>query len=565
MKKIILSIILLIFQFHIHAQTSFILSENGEVENQSAIKKLMKARAYDAMSAFDTISYNPLFIYAMYIKNNKLGIIDHNGVEICKAQYDDINGLNRNYNTTMGCIHKNFTVTVNNKYGLISQRGKMLIPAIYDYIEYKDSTYTRTDIPWELRNYDYRDSAYYATIGKVTTIFNRMGKAIGTEKSEIDYNAEVSVREASEFDDFGYFNSAPPAENEALPSGNIKFQKTENKRKYYGIKDSQKVIIPAIYDFITEDRNHNYILGKDGKFGIADSLNQLKLNIEFESVEEFNGIYFVHKNQKTALFTKSVSAISDFIYGTMHYGNQYLLILNKEGKYGLVNYQGEALTEFKYDHIELITNCNNFEETPLVRVTEGKLKGLFNHKGKALTEVVFDDIIPECTVETESYGLNTPFNMIANTVNLFYFFKRNGKYGIMDTNLNVTTEAIYERMIKSMLDTIVYVAQIDINQHLVWGMLNVNTGKLVAPLKYNTSFKYQRGGYFNHNRYISGGYFLAKLNGNYGLIDDQGKVIVPFEWPKEFYSSLIYNGLLKIESFSPNVEFYVDYMGNSTK
>ncbi len=43
MKKIILSIILLIFQFHIHAQTSFILSENGEVENQENLYLLLES------------------------------------------------------------------------------------------------------------------------------------------------------------------------------------------------------------------------------------------------------------------------------------------------------------------------------------------------------------------------------------------------------------------------------------------------------------------------------------------------------------------------------------------
>jgi len=58
---------------------------------------------------------------------------------------------------------------------------------------------------------------------------------------------------------------------------------------------------------------------------------------------------------------------------------------------------------------------------------------------------------------------------------------------------------------------------------------------------------------------------MSSLHGKYGLIDEQGKVIVPFEWPQEIYVNLVYNGLLRIESFSPKALFYVDYLGHSTK
>jgi hypothetical protein len=561
MKLKVLLFVLLLLPTYLFAQTSIRIAANGEALNPTTIKTLMQKRGYDAVSAFDTISYEPLRIYAIYIKKNKWGILDNQGKEICPPLYDDIDGLNRDYNTMMGGIHKNFTVKQNKKYGLLSQDGKLLIPAMYDYIEYKDSI-----VPYSQHraDYDQIDSVYLATIGKKTTVYNRAGKAIAAMPSDIDYTAEVSVSAVSDMDEFGPYSSSF-SENDILYSGKKRFHSTENKKTFYGVKDSDKVIIPAIYSYINEDRYHRFIVQQNGKYGLIDSLNQNILPIEYDAVEEFNGSYFVTKNQKIALYDKALQPLSDFIYGTRHYGNQYLLLLSKDEKMGLVNYEGKALSEFIYDHIELITNCNNFEETPLVRVTQGNRKGLLSYTGKRLTDMVYDDIIPECTVETESYALSVPFNMIANTVNQFYFFKQDGKYGIMDTNLHVTHQAEYDMMIKSMLDTIVYVAKYNANHHLIWGLLNTNTQTLSTPLLYETPPKYRRGGFFHHNQYVSGGFFMSSLHGKYGLIDDQGKVIVPFEWPQEIYVNLVYNGLLRIESFSPKAFFYVDYLGHNTK
>lgn len=561
MKMNLLLSVLLLLSSCLLAQTPIKIAPNGEALNPTLIKNLMKQRGYDAVSAFDTISYKPLRIYAIYIKNNKWGIVDNQCKEVCAALYDDIDGLNRDYNTTMGGIHKNFTVKQHKKYGLLSQDGKLLIPAIFDYIEYKDSTVQYSQ---NRADYDQMDSVYLATLGKKTTVYNRAGKVIATMPSDIDYTAEVSVSAVSDMDDFGSYSSSF-SENDILYSGKKRFHSTENKKTFYGVKDSNKVIIPAVYSYINEDRHHRFIVQQNGKYGLIDSLNQILLPIEYDAVEEFNGIYFITKNQKVALYSKNVQPLSDFIYDTRHYGNQYLLLVSKDEKMGLVNFEGKALSEFIYDHIEPITNCNNFEETPLVRVTQGKWKGLLSYTGKKLTDVVYDDIIPECTVETESYALSVPFNMIANTVNLFYFFKQDGKYGIMDTNLQVTHPAEYDMMIKSMLDTIVYVAKYNANHHLIWGLLNTNHQALSTPLLYETPPKYRRGGFFHHNQYVSGGFFVSSLYGKYGLMNEQGKVIVPFEWPQEIYANLVYNGLLRIESFSPKALFYVDYLGNRTK
>ena len=85
-----------------------------------------------------------------------------------------------------------------------------------------------------------------------------------------------------------------------------------------------------------------------------------------------------------------------------------------------------------------------------------------------------------------------------------------------------------------------------------WGILEVNTNKIIIPIQYDRQIKYH---YSNT--------FIAYQNKKYSLLDNDGKTILILEDNSEPYIELIYNGFIKITSQKEII--YIDYLKNQVK
>ena len=77
--------------FTARGQQPFRINDLGEVTDPG-FPAFIRQHQYQAVSGFDTVSKKPLLIYALYVRDNKLGILDNSGHEVTPAVYDKIDG-----------------------------------------------------------------------------------------------------------------------------------------------------------------------------------------------------------------------------------------------------------------------------------------------------------------------------------------------------------------------------------------------------------------------------------------------------------------------------------------
>jgi len=96
----------------------------------------------------------------------------------------------------------------------------------------------------------------------------------------------------------------------------------------------------------------------------------------------------------------------------------------------------------------------------------------------------------------------------------YYKLKRNGKYGIIDSNLKNITPFKYDS-IWSFHDNGLCTVRIDMPDGYKYGYVNVNGEEQIA-VKYDHIYSFENG------------LAVAKLKGLYGIINEQDEVVVPF-------------------------------------
>ncbi len=528
------------------AQEKLILDSKGEL-SQINRNNLKQSRGYQAISAFDTVSRTPLLIYAIYFKNNKMGILNVNSREVTPAIYDEIAGLNISHTTVMFGYHDHYPVVINKKYGLISNTGKVIIPVKYDYITYGAQKVKE-------KKGLVQDSIFFIKDQRNEYQGDLKGKLVVQKPSE-----DVTITERVEE---SYY---PSSSNSSSPSSSQQnFSKHGKIIKEYNLlnivekkvgtkylqgafnKKTNELVIPVEYYYIIQDRYKRLIACRENHCMIKDSTGKDLLNEHFETIEEFNGLYKISKDKKTAFFDKKLQPVSDFVYERFGSANGEIIVVSKNEKFGIVSITGKELTDFIFDEIQIYSS-RSMSKTPFVVASIGSKKGLLSPEGNYLTPIQYDDIYPESSVNDHGGGMGDVMPDMYNydPSNAYFFFKNNNRYGLMDNNFSVITPSEYDQIKKSDNKNFVYVGN-QSNNKMNWGILQIKTNRLITPLEFDGNFKY---GY--------NGYFLVSKNYKLGLYKEDGKLIIPVEENGPLYIDYIYKGMIKV--YNRKKLFYVDY------
>ena len=538
-KSFLRSVLLFVFiSSFVHAQTKFIINNKGEVQDKN-FKDFVTKNHYQAISAFDTVSKKPLLIYAQYIKDNKIGIIDVFGKEITPPVYNDIIGLDRDIPAnTWGFLSK-YVVVSNKKYGLIDNKGHQIIPFEYDglYYENKDSIF------WGMKN---NQKIYMDAKGNAITYtdpfdihrkyipeYDKTLNAAGTEY-QIKYNYKKITFDVKNLGDI-----------KSIYNNWVTF--FDKATKKYGVYDmkNKKLVIPIIYDKVNYSAGGLFIVAYKNNYGVIDSTGKIRFPVEAQAIEAFSGATLIYKDGKYAVYTSKLKKLYDYEFTRYTFVNPMGIGLIKDGKQGMLAPDDKIVFDFKFDNIQMYYGTPDFSY-PIIIATLNNKMYITNIEGKRLSPTDYDMILPECLVSSESNSLFPESFFKSNQPNLFYFFKQGGKYGLLDNNFKVILNNEYDMMLKTGERKIVCV-----EKGGKWGLVDIYTRKLVLPIEYD--FK---------PLYVSRNYFSVLKDHKFGLLTDEGKVIIPIEetQPTNLVSN-IYKGLIKMD-VTINKKIYFDYLGD---
>ncbi|WP_160782600.1 WG repeat-containing protein [Flavobacterium sp. HBTb2-11-1] len=241
----------------IHPSNSiYVVKNNGKEgiidQKDTVLKPLIYDNVYGVFSN-DSISFkNHYFAY----KNNFQGIINpYLEKEIIPISYKYINPFSNYYITTNS----------ENKNGLFSAKGRIIIPQEYDF--------------------------YSASQNKIFAIKNSKKYLLSVENNNYT-ETEIFIDEfAKENLAFGGFTKS-----------NYQIFKDKNKFGVYSNKN--KIAIPAEYDAVIEIYGTGeFVVKKNNKYGVVNSENKIQLELKYDSFQIIKEVVrFNIKNPKTSKF-----------------------------------------------------------------------------------------------------------------------------------------------------------------------------------------------------------------------------------------------------------------------
>lgn len=278
------------------------------------------------------------------VYKNGYGYIDFDGKEIIKPQYEHL--LDTDYDL--------FIISNGEKNAVINKDGTTVLPFKYDNIS-------------EIGKYT--DSQGKCVLGFV------VGNIYEDENAKLQLNLDIAEE------------------------SNSKISNKIKEYKYGLVNEKDETIIPIEYDYIgmSETPTGIFAAEKETSKGMIDINNNVVIPFEYRYIiPEEDGMFTIHKKiEINGLRSRLVSGIVDSNgkilipcedkYLIMQYINKNLIIVLKEkGKYVLLNYKNEKLSDI-YDEIQEDDNDAN-----LFLVKKDNKLGFINRQGKVAIPLKYD-------------------------------------------------------------------------------------------------------------------------------------------------------------------------------
>lgn len=207
-----------------------------------------------------------------------------------------------------------------------------------------------------------------------------------------------------------------------------------------------------------------------------------------------------------------------------------VLKVNKDGKYGLIDYNGKEILPIQYDSIEALEGVKN----SFVIKKEEKV-GLCDNRGDIIIEPEYKEIKAigddykngYVVVNSDNkYGLidftkqiilETKYEEVKPVVaSNMYVVKENGKLKVINKDLETLVENKFDDVKQLNNENIVFV------KNKKYGIMNVE-GNIKTKAEYDSI------------EYIFDNYYIAKKSSKYGIINVENETILPFDYERISY------------------------------
>ena len=285
--------------------------------------------------------------------------------------------------------------------------------------------------------------------------------------------------------------------------------------------ESEK-LFPQKIEYVTL-YNNLAIVKSNGKFGIVK--NQVVLPFEYDSI--YAPVNEMYRNKNIKKITKNTKPIEFDL--TQNSRTVHLLVVQKEGKVGLINSDG--ITIFPPENDEII----NFESYGFYSVKKGSFYGIHFLEGKKTTAIEFDNIskdglgyvMPSRNKKRGVFNLKgeqiVPFeydeDFIAQLSGVGFRVSKNKKRGIIDKNGNILVPALYDDVNTFYENGFTDFFKVESGGKS--GIVN-RKGEIIIPVEFD--------GIDEKNRMFR--VVTAQADRKFGLYDKSGKVIIPatYQW-----------------------------------
>ena len=301
---------------------------NGE---QKKILNKSNTEIFDEYDNVDIISLNNISedVYEknalIYKKNDKYGLLSITGNVILEAKYDEIYSL--------GYKENELIVKENNKYMIYDTKGKNLIKDVFDSIE-SDEFYTEED--------EYRKSGYI--VSKITSDGYRYGYY------DYEYNKVLDL-------EYNQISRILDVKNK----NNIYLIASFNGQ--FGVFINNTKVIDTQYQSINYDSELEvFIVERTGKYGAFNENGTEILKPEFNSLI-IQGVFLYAQNdteqKENNKNRKEINIPFTTIIESTETSQYYIKIENN--KYGIINDKNELIINCEYDLIQQISGTNAFQ------------------------------------------------------------------------------------------------------------------------------------------------------------------------------------------------------------
>ena len=394
-----------------------------------------------------------LTTYISVLENNKWGVIDNKGNIIIDLTYDEMVVIPNKTEDVFICT---YNIDYNNETFDTKVIDKENIEILTEYenvtaIENTDGTniwYEDNILKFEklgkygLINFDGKiiaeaeyDNIYALSGVKDTLIIEKNGKKglINNKTSEVIINPE-------------YIDIVAISDNHE--AGYI----VKNEANKYGLiaNDKTKVLEEKYDDIKKVTGNGYYVVVENGTIEVVNKSGDVILNSGFDSIEAIQvDNFIITKNGKYGVIDKAGNAIINTDYENIKFGTADSFIAKKDGKTGIINKSGEVIINFEYEKISYIESADFFE----AEKENFKTDIIDRNFNKVLSDVIVSELNIEkgylrVRLDKEYKYYNFKFEEKTNkevlSTNTLFLVKENDKYGYENKNGERIVDCIYD-------------------------------------------------------------------------------------------------------------------------
>lgn len=469
-----------------------------------------------------------------------------------------------------------FVLKTNNKYGVIDNKGNIIVDAEYDKVIIPNPT-KDVFVCYKTENAIILNSnkeSILAEYDKVEPIkLKNVASDLMYEKSVLKYEANGKYGIIS-------FNGKPLTKAIYDSIDSVSYKEGEllvKKDEKYGIINIKgREIVKTLYDNIISDEYSNeengyksagYIVGNkldDGfKYGYINSKGKMELDIEYNEINRVNEIQdkdtiflIARKNGQYGLL-KNGKEVLGYEYQAIEYDeNSNIFVLEKTKKFGIANSEGKLVLPVEYTDLEL--------KGKYIYVKKDENKYVYDKDGnsvnidynKSILDTTNDNYKITITVINDKnlYGvidannkqiIEEKYSYIEYAYdNYFIACGDDGKLGIIDSNSNVVVSLSNDVVEKVQGKAVIQISNLSTNTTSIYSSkmkqvieltnANIQNEKDYIKVYNEKGLKYldKEGNIIEASEIFENKLFTVEQNGKWGFKDKVGDVKIEPQYQK---------------------------------